>query len=574
MERGSDGYHRTLDPLGEPGDTYKYRLDGGETFPDPASHAQSADVHGPSVVVDPRAFAWSDGDWKRPPFRDLVIYEAHVGTFTPEGTFRAMIEKLPHLRALGINALELMPIADFPGARNWGYDGVSIYAPARAYGSPDDLRALVDAAHAQGIAVILDVVYNHFGPDGNYLGAFSRSYFNEEHHTPWGAGFNFDGENAQAVRDFFLQNPVYWMEHFHIDGFRFDATHAIVDTSERAIFSDLVQVIHERGGYAIAEDSRNEAVMIEAQEKEGHGFDAVWSDDFHHVVRVSQTAEKGAYFQYFEGSLDELIETLQHGWLHHGQKEMPKECPTGTPCQHLPPARFLFCISNHDQAGNRAFGERINTSVSAEAYRAMSMLLCLVPYTPMLFMGQEWAARTPFLYFTDHREELGALITEGRRREFAGFAEFKNETALEKIPDPQDEETFLRSKLAWDEPQAAPHSQVLALYTASLQLRRQIAIFRPHGREGWRVGALHCGVGAIRFEDAQSKYLLIFDLSGGHRGVLRTESLATLQLSERWEVVLSSNESRFGGTTESSFDPETQCFVFPTPETLLLRAAC
>lgn len=574
MESDACGYHRVLDSLGRSGDKYKFRLNEGESFPDPASRAQAEGVHGASRVVDHRFYEWHDETWVRPAFRDLVIYEIHIGTFTSEGTFRAAIDRLRHLRQLGVNAIELMPIGDFPGARNWGYDGVLIYAPAQTYGSPDDLRALVDAAHAEGIAVILDVVYNHFGPDGNYIARYSSAFFNEKHHTPWGAAFNFDGDASQPVRDFFVKNPIYWMEQFHIDGFRLDATHAIIDTSKRHILTDIAGAIHERGGYTVAEDERNEASLVTEEDAGGQGFDAVWADDFHHVIRVSQTGEQAAYFQDFRGTIHELADTLRNGWLYRGEVSSVTKHVRGTECRHLAPSKFIHCISNHDQVGNRAFGERINHSLSPEAYRAISMLLCLTPFTPLLFMGQEWAASTPFLYFTDHNDELGQLVTEGRRREFAGFPEFGNEAILKTIPDPQKEDTFIRSKLHWEEITEKEHAVVLALYKASLGLRRKIRAFRPEFRGSWEVAETGFGGGvlAIRFKEEQTTYLVLFDASGKHSVELAHEPIAGLEGDGRWELMLSSNSEHFDGTG-SAFDDRTQNCHFKTQETLVLRVA-
>jgi maltooligosyltrehalose trehalohydrolase len=349
MKRDPDGRFVAFDPEGRSKDRYHFLLPDGKPLPDPGSRAQVESVHEFSVVVDPAEYQWNDALWQRPRFRDLVIYELHIGTFTPAGTFRAAIEKLPHLRDLHVNAIEIMPIGDFPGRWNWGYDGVLIYAPSRAYGSPDDLRALVDAAHQHGIAVILDVVYNHFGPDGNYLGCFSKTFFTEKHHTPWEAAFNLDAEDCAATREFFIQNPVYWMEEFHIDGFRLDATHEIPDESPRHLFAEITAAIHARGGYAIAEDCRNDAVMVTEESAGGHGFDAVWADDFHHIARVAQTGMLEGYYEDFAGTLDELIETLQHGWLYRGRYSRALKKDRGTDCQHLPPSCFVFCLSNHDQ---------------------------------------------------------------------------------------------------------------------------------------------------------------------------------------------------------------------------------
>ncbi len=550
--KDGEGYHWGQDGKGKAGDAYGFRLEGGNKLPDPNSRAQRDDVHGSSQVVDPRAYSWSDGDWVRPPFRDLVLYELHVGTFTAEGTFLAAMEKLPHLAELGITAIELMPIADFPGTRNWGYDGVLIYAPARCYGTPDDLRAFVDAAHRHGLAVVLDVVYNHFGPDGNYLSTYSPLYFSRRHHTPWGDGFNFDAESCQPVRRFFGENPIYWMEEYHIDGFRFDATHEIRDDTHPSILAEITAAIHARGGYAIAEDSRNESHVISPQ---GFDFDAVWADDFHHAVRVNQTNERFSYFQDFTGTAEQVKEVLQRGWLYRGQLSSFLGAARGSECDHLPTARFVHCISNHDQTGNRAMGERLHHLIPDRAYRALSTLLCLTPYTPMLFMGQEWAASTPFLFFTDHNAELGALITQGRRKEFSSFPEFSDGA---QIPDPQADATFQHSKLNWQELREPLHLGVLKLYRECLHLRRGEAVFRPVDRKAWSIR---------RIDETETLLLtnpsfsLFVNLRGTH----------SLPLKGAWDLVLSSEEARFGGSGRLSWEPRESIIHFNGSETLLFR---
>jgi len=566
------GYHHGIDPLGRAGDRYKFRM-GGEAFPDPASRWQPEGVHGPSMVIDPGDYGWHDAAWKRPRFRDLSIYELHIGAFTPEGTFLAAIDKLGHLRGLGITAIELMPIADFPGERNWGYDGVSLYAPARAYGHPDDLRALVDAAHGADLAVVLDVVYNHFGPDGNFLGAYSAHYFNHGRKTPWGDSFNFDGNESGPVRAFFVSNPIYWMEEFHIDGFRLDATHAIGDESPRHILEEIAGAIHDHGGFSIAEDARNEARLILSPKENGWGFDGVWADDFHHAIRVLYTRESDSYFEDFDGSQHQVIETLRNGWLYRGQYSPHRKGKRGTECRHLSPQKFVHCISNHDQVGNRAFGDRLNHSIPAEAYRAASALLCLTPYTPMFFMGQEWAASTPFQFFTDHNEELGALVTKGRRGEFKEFSAFLDEARLAQIPDPQSPKTFQDSKLNWAEMKSFEKREIFDLYRAFLHLRNGHAAFRPESRETWRVEELSLGAGAIRFQAPGIDWLILFDLLGGHRGALNEEWICKLHGGRAWRRVLSSNESRFGGTLAESFDDAAQHVAFEKPEVLVLDSA-
>ena len=557
LAREEGGYHAATDPQGRAGDRYQYVLDDAGPFPDPASRAQPDGVHGASLVVDPGAYVWGDTKWKCPPLRDLVIYEIHTGTFTPEGTFRALIGKLPYLRELGVNAIQIMPVADFPGGRNWGYDGVALYAPARCYGSPDDLRALVDAAHAHGIAVVLDVVYNHLGPDGNYLGAYSRFYFNETRHTPWGAALNFDGEHSAAVCEFFVSNATYWLDEFHFDGLRLDATHAILDESERHVLARIADSADKRAAFVIAEDERNLAMIVA---DDGHGIDAVYADDFCHTIQVA-LGDPG-YREDFDGSAAELADELLHGWHYRGKMSKHHGVPRGSECAHLPPSCFALCISNHDQVGNRAFGERLHQLTSPEAYRAASALLLLAPYTPMLFMGQEWGASTPFLYFTEHNEELGRLVTEGRRKEFARFPEFRDPEVARTIPDPQSAETFTKSKLEWSEITSEPHAALLALHRECLRLRASDRAFRPETREGWEVADI--GAMTVRLRGADCEWLIVAHLAAApftHRFS-----------GGKWEAVFSTNESRFGGDDRASFDSGTCAVKFDGPELLVLRS--
>jgi len=566
----ASGYCHGVDHRGRAGDLYKYRLNGTDEYPDPASRFQPEGVHGRSMVIDPRHFQWHD--WSQRPLRDLVIYELHIGTFTTEGTFLAAIGKLPHVRDLGATAIEIMPVADFAGERNWGYDGVCLYAPARVYGHPDHLRALVDAAHALGLAVILDVVYNHLGPDGNYLGAYAPGYMDEKRKTPWGGALRFDDPAFRPLRVLFVANPLYWLAEFRVDGFRLDAAHAILDESPRHILEEIAAAIHEHGGFAIAEDSRNDPRLLLPVEENGLGFDGVWADDFHHAVRVANTRENEGYLGDFTGSLDEIVETLRNGWFYRGQYSSNKRGKRGAECRHIPPRKFVHCISNHDQAGNRALGERLNQSIGREAYLAASALLCLSPYTPLLFMGQEWAASTPFLYFTDHNQELGKLITSGRREEFKDFALFNTPAALDRIPDPQAAKTFADSKLVWDELGDEKKSLTLELYRKCLELRRREPAFRPASRETWHVQTLEPGIGALRFKGVASDWLLLFDLEGGHGGPLAGEWICKSRNPEGWEVVLWTNEKRFGGSGECAFDPATSQAQFSRPELVLLRS--
>lgn len=568
----ASGYYHGVDHEGQAGDLYKYRLDGKAEYPDPASRYQPEGVHGRSMVIDPSRFRWRDILWSGWPLRDLVIYEIHIGTFTPDGTFLAAIDKLPHVRDLGATAVEIMPVAAFAGDRNWGYDGVCIYAPANAYGHPDDLRALVDAAHELGLSVILDVVYNHLGPDGNYLGVYAPGYIDEERKTPWGGALRLDDPGYRPLRAFFAANPRYWLDEFHIDGFRLDATHAILDESPQHIIEEITSSIHEQGRFVIAEDSRNESRVILPVEENGMGCDAVWADDFHHTVRVANTHENEGYLGDFSGTLAEIAETLRNGWFYRGQYSPNKGGKRGTECRHIPPRKFVHCISNHDQVGNRALGERINHSVSREAYLAASALLCLTPYTPLLFMGQEWAASSPFLFFTDHNEALGKLITRGRRKEFKDFAAFNTPGAIERIPDPQALKSFTDSKLVWDELADEKKSLTLKLYRKCLALRREEADFRPATRDTWHVKALEIGVGALRIHGAASDWLLLFDFQGGHSGSLADEWVCKARGPEGWNVVLSTNEKQFGGTGICALEAAANRVHFGQPEFIILKS--
>jgi maltooligosyltrehalose trehalohydrolase len=560
LDRQSDGYFEGFDTEGAAGDLYQYRFGDSQGWPDPASRWQPHGVHGPSVVVDPSARDWNDTGWKAPPYSELIIYELHVGTFTPEGTFRSAIARLEHIVSLGANAIEIMPIADFPGERNWGYDGVSLYAPARTYGHPDDLRALVDAAHARGLAVILDVVYNHLGPDGNYLGVFHEKYFNPRHQTPWGAGLNFE---EPAVREFFAENPLYWMREFHIDGFRLDATHAIADSSPRHVLAEIAERVHAHGGFVIAEDERNEPALLRSLGEGGLGFDGCWADDFHHVVRVMLTQDREGYYEDFEGTPNELVATLEHGWLYRGQSQKNGRI-RGAESIALPPEDFVYCISNHDQVGNRAFGERLNHVVDAAAYRAASALLCLVPYTPMLFMGQEWSASTPFQFFTDHKEQLGRLVTAGRRREFQNFAAFRDPKLLETIPDPQAAETFQRSKLRWGELSEPAHAGTFRLYQDFLAFRRRHPALRNRAREKWSVARLENGIIALSFRHAgELSCVVLTDLLGRHSAPDLARGKSGLKEAATWPTILYSNDQRYEGDGAAPFAQPTTIVLAP-----------
>jgi len=487
LERGAEGVHQGVVRGIGAGARYRYRLDGDGPFPDPASRFQPEGPHGPSAVIDP-AFAWRAAGWPGLRPEGLVIYELHVGTMTPEGTFEALIGQLPELARLGVTAIELMPVAECPGRWNWGYDGVDLYAPNHNYGRPDDLKRLVDAAHQAGLGALLDVVYNHLGPDGNYLRRFSDDYFTARHKTLWGDALNYDGPNSRFVRDYVIENACYWLTEFRFDGLRLDASDAIIDDSPTHLLAELGERARAAAGrpvVLIAEEARNEVRTIRPLAAHGHGLDGVWADDFHHAVRVFLTGEQGGYYADYEGSTEEIARTLEGGFLYQGQPSRRTERPRGTPVTDEPATAFVFAIQNHDQVGNRAYGERLHHVIDAGRYAVASALLLLAPETPLLFMGQEFAASASFLYFTDHHPELGRLVTEGRREEFKGFPPFAHPELRETIPDPQAEETFRRSKL--DLRERRTNAGLYRLYQELLRLRREDPVLRIQDRSRTRV---------------------------------------------------------------------------------------
>ena len=465
-------FSATLPDAGH-GTRYRFAMDGGMPLPDPASRFQPEGVHGPSEVVDPARYAWRTDDWKGRPLREWVIYELHVGTFTREGTFDAVRAKLPYLRDLGVTAIELMPVADFPGRWNWGYDPAAFFAPSRAYGRPEALKALVDEAHAHGLAVVLDVVYNHFGPDGAYAPAFSKAFFTKKHSTPWGDAIDLDGPRSRPVRDWFLQNARQWLEEYRFDGLRLDATFALHDDSPVHLLAELAEMAGSIAGpkrVLIAEDHRNLRTLVLPRTEDGYGLDAAWADDFHHQVRRLIAGDHEGYYRDYRPREADLAKAVAEGWVFQGQRSEHLGEPRGTSPHGLPPESFVFCIQNHDQVGNRPAGDRLEKTAPEGAIRAATALLLFAPQTPMLFMGQEWAATAPFQYFTDHEPKLGALVTKGRTQEFADFAGFRGE-----VPDPQDPATFERSRLDWEEVAHAPHAHRLEMTRDLLALRRRLS---------------------------------------------------------------------------------------------------
>ncbi|MDB5213658.1 MAG: Malto-oligosyltrehalose trehalohydrolase [Myxococcaceae bacterium] len=462
--RGDGWFEKHLEGVKE-GALYKLVLDGAET-PDPYARFLPSGIHGPARVVAP---ARVEPLSEPPPPSQWVIYELHVGTFSPEGTYRGAEQRLDAIAETGFTAIEILPVAAFPGERGWGYDGVALYAPYAPYGDPDDLRALIRAAHRRGLAVVLDVVYNHFGPSGNYLWRYAPEYFTKAVETPWGPAPDFAHE---PMRRLVVDNARYWLEEFGVDGLRLDATHAIHDPSEIHVLREITDLAHamKPARRVFFEDERNEPDVVK-----GLGADGVWADDFHHQLHVLLTRERDGYYAAYDGTVEALALAINDGWTFTGQPFPPWNCrPRGrSPRAHgVEPQNLLYCIQNHDQVGNRALGTRLSQDVDVDAYCAASALLLFLPATPLVFMGQEWAASSPFLFFSDHEGELGEAVRKGRREEFKTFAAFADPAVRDRIPDPQAESTFERSKLRWDERAAEPHARVLALYRAMLALRR------------------------------------------------------------------------------------------------------
>jgi malto-oligosyltrehalose trehalohydrolase len=463
------------------GSRYRFRLPDGLQVPDPASRYNPDDVHGASEVIDPTAFDWPDDDWQGRPWEETVIYELHLGSFTAAGDFAGAIERLDYLVELGVTALEIMPVADFPGRRNWGYDGVLPFAPDTAYGRPEGFKRLVAAAHQRGLMVLLDVVYNHFGPEGNYLHAYAPDFFNPRHATPWGAAINFDGPGSRTVRDFFIHNALYWIEEYHLDGLRLDAIHAICDDSSPDIVEELGTAVrtglgNERHIHLVLENDRNQARYLARDKSRCWRYGtAQWNDDIHHALHVLACGETDGYYaDYAKAPVHMLGRCLSSGFAFQNDPSPFRNGELrGEPSSHLPPAAFVDFLQTHDQIGNRAFGERLCHLATPEAMEAVTAVLLLAPQPPMLFMGEEFAAEQPFLFFCDFGPELARAVTEGRRREFAQFKRFADPAARERIPDPNALATFATCVLDWQAIEQEPHRTTLELHRRLLALRRQ-----------------------------------------------------------------------------------------------------
>ena len=513
LKKVADGWWEARVHAARPGTDYGFVLDGGDAvLPDPRSLWQPYGVHGLSRVLDQSAFAWTDGGWRAPELKDAVIYELHVGTFTPEGTFAAAEERLGYLRTLGVTHVELMPVAAFPGARGWGYDGVDLFAPQESCGDPEELKHFVDAAHAQGLAVLLDVVYNHLGPSGNYLARFGP-YFTASHHTPWGDAVNFEDAGSREVRQFFIDNAKMWLRDYHFDGLRLDAVHAYMDRSAIHFMEQIgvaVRGLEKETGRSytvIAESDLNDPRFVTERERGGYALDAAWSDDFHHALIAVLTGDRGGYYADF-GSMTDLAKALREVYVYDGRYSVYRDRVHGRPVGDLPRTRFLGYAQNHDQIGNRAKGERLSALTTPGRVKIAAALVMAAPFVPLIFQGEEWAASSPFLYFTDHEKELGRLVSEGRKKDFAAFG-----WKPEEVPDPQDEMTFVRSRLNWGEIAEPEHAGVLSWYRELIALRCSVPDFVSGDvkvdfseRDGWLI--LRRGRFLIAFSVAEREMAL------------------------------------------------------------------
>jgi maltooligosyltrehalose trehalohydrolase len=545
----ANGYFSGPVAQARPGMLYKY-LVGATSLPDPASRFQPDGPHGPSQIVDPAQFNWTDQTWRGVQRQGQVIYEMHIGTFTGKGTWKAAQEQLLELARLGVTVLEVMPVADFPGRFGWGYDGVNLFAPTRLYGPPDDFRAFVNQAHLLGVGVILDVVYNHVGPDGNYLKEFSPDYFTERHKNEWGEALNFDGPNSGPVREFFSANAAYWIDEFHVDGLRLDATHTIFDSSPEHILRLMAERVRVAGAgcatYLVAENEAQHAKLARPVERGGYGLDALWNDDFHHSARVALTGRKEAYYSDFQGTPQELISALKHGFLFQGQWSAWHQKPRGTPAWDLQPEQFVICLQNHDQVAHSLRGLRLHQLTSPGRLRAMTAVLLLAPATPLLFQGQEFAASAPFLFFADHHPDLARVVTKGRREFLSQFATIATPESATCLAAPEALETFERCKLDLSERSA--QAPLYQMHIELLKLRRDDPVFSQPRAGSVNGAVLAKEAFALRFcGKSGEERLLLVNLGADLRLSPIPEPLLAPPENCSWELQWSSEAPRYGG---------------------------
>jgi len=561
LDAEPNGYFSGINPDAAEGSLYRYRLDGGDSYPDPASRFQPDGPHGPSEVIDPSIFKWTDQGWTGCSLKGQVIYELHIGTFTPEGTWDAARRELKELAELGITVVELMPVSEFPGRFGWGYDGVGLYAPYHIYGTPDDFRRFVDHAHSVGIGVILDAVYNHVGPDGNYLSQFSEDYFTNRYTNEWGQAINFDGDNSAPVREWIVTNAAYWAEEFHLDGLRLDATQQICDCSPVNIQTELASrmraAVPNRKVFFVAENEPQHTKLIRPVEKGGYGLDGLWNDDFHHSARVAMTGHHEAYYSDYQGKPQELISAVKYGYLFQGQRYTWQAKRRGMPAWGSKPWQFVTYIQNHDQVANSGRSERVQNMTSPGRLRAMTTLLLLSPGTPMLFQGQEFAASNPFYYFADHEKGLRRLVWEGRIQSFGQFPSLAQPEMRTYHVDPGDPATFQSSKLKLAERES--HHEVYLLHKDLLRLRREEPVFRAQRPGGVDGAVLAPEAFLLRFfgtdqGNSNDERLLIVNLGSDLTLDPAPEPLLAPLEEHIWALAWSSEAPRYGGCGTAPVD--------------------
>lgn len=586
LESEGNGYFSGVIPNAEPGTLYKVRLGDSTDVPDPTSRFQPSGPHGPSQVVDSRAYTWRDHTWRGASLTGAVLYELHVGTFTAEGTYAAAATHLRELAEVGISIVELMPVAEFPGRFGWGYDGVGIFAPYHHYGDPDDLRRFIDDAHAHGLAVILDVVYNHLGPDGNYLREFSDHYFKGT--TEWGDALNFDGDDAGPVREFFTCNAAYWTEEFHFDGLRLDATQQIFDTSTPHILADVASRVREaaagRSTVIIAENEPQNATIVRSRDDGGYALDGMWNDDFHHSATVAVTGRDEAYYSGYRGSAQELVSSAKYGFLYQGQWYEWQLGRRGSPAYDVAAVHLINFTQNHDQVANAAAGLRLHQLTSPGRDRAITALLLLMPQTPMLFQGQEFAASAPFLYFADHNPDLAKLVRRGRSEFLGQFAHIATPETTARLDDPSSETTFTQCKLDWRE--RGEHGETLLLVRDLIRLRRSDATFgrlgaEPRNTESGTVerrvdgAALNDDAFILRYFGAtrEDDRLVVVNLGRRLHAAPLAEPLAAPPKDMRWRSMWSSESPRYGGYGTPPIDADDGGWWLPAESTVVLIPA-
>ncbi len=571
LDREDSGYFSGLVPGATAGLRYRFRLDGAGLFPDPASRFQPDGPHDASQVIDPAVFKWTDAAWPGVSLEGQVIYEMHIGTFTPEGTWEAAQRELTELAAIGITVIEVMPVADFPGRFGWGYDGVLWFAPVAIYGQPDDFRAFVNEAHRLGIGVILDVVYNHVGPDGNYLKEFSEDYFTTRYGNEWGEALNFDGENSCGLRELVTTNAAYWAEEYHLDGLRLDATQQIFDSSSSNIMTELADCMRAAAGarkvFIVAENESQESRLARPVSKGGVGLDGLWNDDFHHAARVAVTGRREAYYSDYAGKPQELISAVKHGYLFQGQRYKWQHKRRGEPSLGIEPWRFVICIENHDQIANSCRGDRLAQIISPRRLRAITAFMLLAPGTPMLFQGQEFASSRPFLFFADHNEELGRLVREGRIQFLSQFPSMAQAETRACLCDPGDPETFERCKLDFSERET--HAPVYQMHKDLLRLRREDRVFRS--RRTIEGAVLGDQAFVLRFFGADGgDRLLLINLGADVLLDIMPEPLLAPPQDRLWSTQWTSEDPQYGGDGTPAPDA-SDAWRLPSESALVLK---